>query len=568
MEFDDIVNANFTLKPTSQYFSALPGFKNTPARHEIYKNGSFPWNPLTSLNKSCVPQPGPCSQLPIIYIPVVTKADFVKRLLYSSGQMVILQLQVNLTGPIVFNASYRCTRIEPYGIGPAVLQSDPSNLDSPVLVIQNVSYFTVSSITVISANLPVDPNANRTACPLFISQLSSSVLYTPAVCPAIVVLGDMNSQLSTNVALKNLQVNGNILIDATSNFTLGSVNVTSQDLTGFAVTIGRSTLSLLNYTMSNSIIANSEIIGGYGGIFIYQTVGLTVSNNYIHDFVWFGIQCGQSPVDVPIFTTCVLATISKNVIDRGFYDGNYVSTLPMPTLKPSACISIQSFWADFGNTMTGNYFFHCGYSIWLDDTTSFVTITSNLAFNDRSGFLRIGAGSLITVSQNVVAHTNGSIASVAIIEADPIVPVFDCTSNTTINFINSAFPQLSGSPSSTFTNTVLNRCLKTRSCVPGVSYYNCSLKPRNNVFSSNVVLTSTMVAAQSVMVRSSSAPLNISSFLGSSFMNGSLISNQDLSYGLTLSFCVYFSDVKLGSRILLSDHPDHDSKYQQYHTQF
>jgi len=74
---------------------------------------------------------------------------------------------------------------------------------------------------------------------------------------------------------------------------------------------------------SNNVISNCEVYGGFELITLYRgATGVTVTNNYLHDYMFVGIRCGA---DFGYQFDCYMNNFTNNLITNPWWYSSSVT---------------------------------------------------------------------------------------------------------------------------------------------------------------------------------------------------------------------------------------------------
>ncbi|CAI5960835.1 unnamed protein product [Closterium sp. NIES-65] len=119
----------------------------------------------------------------------------------------------------------------------------------------------------------------------------------------------------------------------------------------------------VNLTSSENIISNNDLFGAWELIYLYRgTIGATVRNNFLHDYLFSGFRCGA---DVHFAWDCALTTVKHNFV---------FSPQKKNLTGDSAGIYFCTHWFSPGNTVSCNYVIGGDHCYYLDYCTSGVEI--------------------------------------------------------------------------------------------------------------------------------------------------------------------------------------------------
>ncbi|CAI5977443.1 unnamed protein product [Closterium sp. NIES-65] len=138
----------------------------------------------------------------------------------------------------------------------------------------------------------------------------------------------------------------------------------------------------VNLIRSLNRVTNCEIRGSWTPVLMYAgTVGTIIANNFITDFQFGGVQCGQGDGNV---ADCMLNTIQDNIItaESAIY--------PVPNGDGSG-IYYDLHWYNPGNLDTCNYVIAGTHCYYLDFATSGLTIDGAVCIRNHDG-VKINTG--------------------------------------------------------------------------------------------------------------------------------------------------------------------------------
>ncbi|CAI5476776.1 unnamed protein product [Closterium sp. Yama58-4] len=119
----------------------------------------------------------------------------------------------------------------------------------------------------------------------------------------------------------------------------------------------------VNLTSSQNIISNNDLFGAWELIYLYRgTIGATVRNNFLHDYLFSGFRCGA---DVHFAWDCALTTVKHNFV---------FSPQKKNLTGDSAGIYFCTHWFSPGNKVSCNYVVGGDHCYYLDYCTSGVEV--------------------------------------------------------------------------------------------------------------------------------------------------------------------------------------------------
>ncbi|CAI5973341.1 unnamed protein product, partial [Closterium sp. NIES-65] len=149
---------------------------------------------------------------------------------------------------------------------------------------------------------------------------------------------------------------------------------------------------------SSIVISNNEVYGVNTPILLHRgAVGVTVRNNYVHDFIFAGIKCGA---DVHYSFACMLSRINSNlVVSSGRnLNGDH----------DSAGIYFYTHWFSPGNSALCNYVFNGDHCYYLDHCSSGVLVRGGACVNTYDG-MKVNNGKRNVITNVAMKGTRGSL---------------------------------------------------------------------------------------------------------------------------------------------------------------
>lgn len=317
--------------------------------------------PQTGRKRAAAPkQSGPCSPIAsAAVISVIRPSDIRRRLRFPPTRTVILNVAANLplSSGLLFDSRYACTIMR--GTKPNLVVSYAGD-DQPILRIWGTH-----NVLVYDLNFWIGVRASSPVCQ-DVFEIRKKVN-----CAALHVHQSFGVQLARG------KVYGRIDLIRTMNSRVDSMTVTGTS--GFESSPGVIRVFYSGYgpglVRSNILISNNEVYGVHTPIVLYNgAVGVTVRNNYVHDYVFTGIRCGA---DVSYQGDCMLTSISRNIVinrkvnSNGDYD--------------SAGIYWCTHWINPGNTAECNYVIGGDHCYYLDYASSGIHIKGGACINNRDG---------------------------------------------------------------------------------------------------------------------------------------------------------------------------------------
>ncbi|CAI5521478.1 unnamed protein product [Closterium sp. Naga37s-1] len=324
----------------------------------------------------------PCTPLTTaVIIPVNSEDDFARRLQYPSTITVVLELQnhILLTAPLLFNASFACTVLRSAARPARGFQLTLMRTDAPLLWIAGASNVLVLRVSFFQ------PYAIDTAACQGIPYMGTDV-----ICPAIHIYQAANVQVARGTVYGRIDVYWSV-----------AVRVDGMKVTGlgdFKRGQGLIRVAFCGHgpTMQRSqvVISNNEVFGARFPIVLYfGAVGVTVSNNYVHDFIFAGIVCGAF---VSYVGDCMLSTISNNLVVA---TGRNISGD-----MDASGIYFNTHWFNPGNLAECNYVIGGDQCYYLDFASSGVTIRGGACIDTYAG-MKVNNGKSNVIEDVVVKNT-------------------------------------------------------------------------------------------------------------------------------------------------------------------
>ncbi|CAI5521470.1 unnamed protein product [Closterium sp. Naga37s-1] len=374
--------------------------------------------------------PPPCSPLlTAVKIAVFTEDDFALRLQYSPQSTVILELQSDLalTRGLLFNASYACTILRSARAPPNGATLSLANTDEPLLRIWNTSNVLVHGISF------QQPYTAASAPCANIPSIGAGI-----ICPTVSIYGCHHVQVVKGSLFGRIDVFRSVMsridsmkVTGVSDFDLnnGVIRVaycgTHPDSLLFSYSTPPSSPQPHPYHPPNpplifllsthfirlpssspqfnpaniSSLSRKPVSGAAGvhtGIVIYRgAVGVTVRNNYVHDYLFAGIRCGA---DVSLQGDCMLSTISNNLI--------VATARNMSGDQDAAGIYYCVHWFNPGNVAECNYIYNGDHCYYLDYVSSGITVRGGACIGTYDG-IKVNNGKWNFVEDVIMKNVTG-----------------------------------------------------------------------------------------------------------------------------------------------------------------
>ncbi|CAI5992232.1 unnamed protein product [Closterium sp. NIES-64] len=286
-------------------------------------------------------------------INVTTLDHILSRTKYPWNQTVTLVLQASITldHSLVLDSSFSCTIFQADTL-PSEYVLEITTDTEPVLQVHNASNMVFIGIGLRS---PVrNGSAYCESLPEYGNLLGNDLL-----CPALLIYRSYGIQFT------QASVVGRIDVFRCAYTKLDSLFATApwdfQYHPG-VIRMGMSGIGV-NLTSSENIISNNDLFGAWELIYLYRgTIGATVRNNFLHDYLFSGFRCGA---DVHFAWDCALTTVKHNFV---------FSPQKKNLTGDSAGIYFCTHWFSPGNTVSCNYVIGGDHCYYLDYCTSGVEI--------------------------------------------------------------------------------------------------------------------------------------------------------------------------------------------------
>ncbi|CAI5521590.1 unnamed protein product, partial [Closterium sp. Naga37s-1] len=311
-----------------------------------------------------------------VVIQVTTEADFIKRRLYPPSTTVILELQnhVTLKRGLLFGPKYACI---------VLLLSDLSCRGDPMLQ-REVLCAVVSGGIWMSQPF----RAYSQACPGEIPDVGTDI-----ICPLIHVYRSYGVQIVKGYTF------GRVDVVRTMHSRIDSMRMTG--VSDFKRGNGVIRVMLSGYgpllVRAYVYITNNEIYGAYLPVmFQLGVVGAVFKNNYVHDYVWAAIVCGNM---VHSQGDCMLTSISNNLVvakGRNLTGGG-----------DATGIYYVTHWNNPGNLAECNYIIGGDHCYYLDYASSGVTIRGGACIGTVDG-MKVNNGKWNLIQHVVMKGTEGT----------------------------------------------------------------------------------------------------------------------------------------------------------------
>eukprot|EP00271_Cylindrocystis_brebissonii_P016645 TRINITY_DN406_c0_g2_i2.p1 TRINITY_DN406_c0_g2~~TRINITY_DN406_c0_g2_i2.p1 ORF type:complete len:347 (+),score=27.11 TRINITY_DN406_c0_g2_i2:263-1303(+) len=268
---------------------------------------------------AAVPNGGICST-DYVTFTAATEADLYKRLLYPSTQSVVIYVTVReipLSGALNMSTGWSCTTIRSAVSGVVAVFSRNTD-SSPVVFVWATNHVFFYGI---GFSLPTTPDS--VSCTVLYSGQYLNGIYYPQLldyngrvtCAALHIWGSYHVEMHAGTTYGRVDVlrSNRVIINSCNLFTPGRWPYDEAPYIKVpGVVRFMSVGDPLNLVRSNNIVMNSEISGCEVGVILMGgAAGVTVRNNYIHNFSFSAIQCGQNVGNV---ADCMLMTFAYNYI--------------------------------------------------------------------------------------------------------------------------------------------------------------------------------------------------------------------------------------------------------------
>eukprot|EP00897_Mesotaenium_endlicherianum_P002654 jgi/Mesen1/2416/ME000157S01550 len=280
----------------------------------------------------------------------------------TTAVTIVLTKDIQLTDALFLTSRWSCTIIkaEPFG--------------SRTIFSSNDSFDGAANVLVLGVNIILDVRDDSPNCTLPEIHQSSTLKYN---CPSIHIYR------SNAIQIAQATVFGRIDTFRSNNSLLDTLDVRANP----QVQPG-----LVRYALcgdgrameaSKNVISNCKLTGSgdnrYGiGVYLSrQSVGVTVQHNFLYNFTFAGIQCGQGQHNV---MDCALNRFIQNYIDN---DGN--------NIHDATGIYFDTHWYNPGNYLRCNYVEGGGHCLYLDYASSGVYVDGMVCYNNLDG-IKINTG--------------------------------------------------------------------------------------------------------------------------------------------------------------------------------
>ncbi|CAI5959031.1 unnamed protein product [Closterium sp. NIES-65] len=263
-----------------------------------------------------------------VHIRVTKEADFIKRTRHPPSTTVVLELQTHLTlnRGLLFGPEYACTVLRSSaGTKGRGYRLYLHRVDEPLLRLWNTSNVIVQRV-----QMSQPFRAYSQACPKEIPEVGTDI-----ICPLIHVYRSYGVQIVKGYTF------GRVDIMRTMHSRIDSMRMTG--VSDFKRGNGVIRVMLSGYgpllVRAYIYITNNEVYGAYMPVLLHVgAVGVVVRNNYVHDFVFAGITCGNM---VHSQGSCMPSTIANNLIVAAGQNFFNPLTPPRPHLPLSPRSSPQ-----------------------------------------------------------------------------------------------------------------------------------------------------------------------------------------------------------------------------------
>ncbi|GJP59757.1 hypothetical protein CLOP_g15126 [Closterium sp. NIES-67] len=286
-------------------------------------------------------------------INVTSVADILSRMQYPPTQTVTLVLlaSISLNRSLLLDSNFSCTIFRADSL-PSQHALEITTDTEPVLQVHNASNIVFIGISLRS---PVrNGSAYCESLPEYGALLGNDLL-----CPALLIYRSYGIQFT------QASVIGRIDVFRCAYTKLDSLFATAPWDYAYhpgVIRMGMSGIGV-NLTSSENIISNNDLFGAWELIYLYRgTIGATVRNNFLHDYLFAGFRCGA---DVHFAWDCALTTVAHNFV---------FSPQKKDLTGDSAGIYFCTHWFNPGNTVTCNYVIGGDHCYYLDYCTSGVVI--------------------------------------------------------------------------------------------------------------------------------------------------------------------------------------------------
>eukprot|EP00850_Spirogloea_muscicola_P014867 SM000110S18874 [mRNA] locus=s110:36236:38473:+ [translate_table: standard] len=299
-------------------------------------------------------------------INVETVADIQSRTSIPKSQTVVLVLQNDLTVPrlFTFGAPFSCTILQSAPGAARNYRITTTSDTAAGILVSHVSHFLLLGVDI---HAPIVEGTSPSTCGWKVYQHVQA-----GYCPALVVAD------SSYVQVVKCTIDAAIHLFRSTNSLIDHNIVSSLD---FGITVGGTGGGSFTTTPMNHIISNNEIRGYVVGVNLaYGTVGVSVNNNYIWNFIFAGVSLGRGVHNVG---DAMFNTVANNYIEIK----NETAIIP-----DGAGIYTVLHWLNPGNSLKCNYVVgHAPHCLYLDFASSGVQIEGAVCYQTGNG-LKINTG--------------------------------------------------------------------------------------------------------------------------------------------------------------------------------
>ncbi|CAI7790360.1 unnamed protein product [Closterium sp. NIES-53] len=327
--------------------------------------------------------PGPCSSLKKVYIINVTKVSHLStRTMLPPTATVILYLKndLSLTKGLLFNAPYSCTILMSEKWPGFTISS--TDLANPVIRVWNANNFVSMNV---NYKLPVTEGSPECT--------NVPELGTGVTCPAVSVYKSYGVQIGMGTVYGRVDVLRSMVVRIDS---LKVTGVATFDKSPGAIRVAMSGYGP-DLLRAQIVLSSNEVFGVDTPIVLHRgAVGITVTNNFVHNFIFAGIRCGA---DVHYSGDCMLTRINWNRVVASGRNTNGD--------HDAAGIYYCTHWFNPGNRAFCNYVFNGDHCYYLDYCTSGVLVRGGACINTYDG-MKVNNGKRNVIKHVAMKGTQGS----------------------------------------------------------------------------------------------------------------------------------------------------------------
>lgn len=320
--------------------------------------------------KPRIPNNGGKCSYSVETIVAYSEKDLYRRLNFPETTTVFIYLadDIPLQNPLNMSQAWSCTSLRPQNNRTYTI-SYPNDT-SPAVFIWNTN-----NVFLYGVNVVIPHNADSPNCLATYPRMPD--FYGSNVCGALQIWKSYEVKVYAGRIFGRIDIlrSARVHIDSVTAFADGypPYSTLAKVRTPAAIRIMYCGDSL-NLIRANIVISNSDVSGGNVAIWMaIMTAGVTIRNNYIHNFTFAGVQCGANVQNV---ADCMLTTITNNLI---------VTEDWVPFFGDASAIYYDTHWVNPGNYASCNYMIGGQRCYYLDYCSSGVRIDGGLCMNTQDG---------------------------------------------------------------------------------------------------------------------------------------------------------------------------------------